>query len=252
MSADRPVILYQDSALLAVDKPAGMHTAPLRPGEKGTLLGLVIEAFPEVAGLPGMKEVEPGLVHRLDRGTSGVVVVARTAEAFDALRAIFDGGGARKTYLAACGAGAAGAAARGPLSIQSRFAPLGAGRRKVRVVTPGTRGRRILREATRELYTTRAQIAAEGPGRLLLRVTIERGFRHQVRAHLAHLGYPILGDELYGVEVPAGFPRRMYLHAAAIDLVHPLTGKALRLVSPVPVELGRLYPECETWKGVLP
>jgi 23S rRNA pseudouridine1911/1915/1917 synthase len=250
MSADRPVILFQDSALLAVDKPAGMHTAPLRPGEKGTLLGLVINAFPEVAALPGMKAVEPGLIHRLDRETSGVVVVARTAEAFAALRDAFDAGGVRKTYLAACAAG--GTAAGGPLCIQSRFAPLGVGRRKVRVVMPGARGRRILREAARELYTTRAEIAAAAPGRLLLRATIERGFRHQVRAHLAHLGYPIIGDELYGVEVPAGFPRRMYLHAAAIDLAHPLTGEALRLVSPVPEELGSMFPESESWKGALP
>jgi 23S rRNA pseudouridine1911/1915/1917 synthase len=86
------VILFQDTALLAVEKPTGMHTAPLHPGEGGTLLAMVIDAFPEVAGLPGVKSVEPGLVHRLDRETSGVVVIARTAEAFDRLRGAFAAG----------------------------------------------------------------------------------------------------------------------------------------------------------------
>jgi 23S rRNA pseudouridine1911/1915/1917 synthase len=241
MSASRLEILYQDSALLAVEKPAGMHTAPLRPGEKSTLLAMVIEAFPEVAGLPGLKPVEPGLVHRLDRETSGVVLIARTVEAFSALRDSFAAGGARKTYLAACGCAREPAPAQ-PLRFDSRFAPLGVGRRRVRVVTAGERGRRLLRETTRELYTTEAEIAARGPGRLLLRVTITRGFRHQVRAHLSHLGCPILGDELYGTEVPAGFPRRMYLHAAAIALTHPLSGEPLRLESPMPAEFGLLFP----------
>jgi 23S rRNA pseudouridine1911/1915/1917 synthase len=250
MPADGLVILFQDPAMLAVEKPAGLHTAPLRPGEKGTLLGIVIEAFPEVAGLPGLKPVEPGLVHRLDRETSGIVVIARTAEAFAALRALFAAGGARKTYLAACGCSGE-TAARPPLRIDSRFAPLGGGRRKVRVVTDGERGRRILRETARELYTTEAEIAARGPGRLLLRVAITKGFRHQVRAHLSHLGYPILGDELYGAEVPAGCPRRMYLHAAAIELPHPLSGETLRLESPVPAEFRLLFPGSEMEKGVL-
>jgi 23S rRNA pseudouridine1911/1915/1917 synthase len=245
------VILFQDSALMAIDKPAGLHTAPLRPAEKGTLLGMVIEAFPEVAALPGMKAIEPGLVHRLDHDTSGIVLVARTAEAFAALRAIFEGGGARKTYLAACGFTAEPPAER-RLRMDSRFAPLGEGRRKVRVVAAEEQGRRILRETTRELYTTEAEIAREGPGRLLLRVTIARGFRHQVRAHLSRMGFPILGDPLYGVEVPAGFPQRMYLHAARIELTHPLTGEPLRLQSPTPAEFGTLFPDSEKWKGALP
>ena len=248
MSTAGPVILFQDSAMLAVDKPAGMHTAPLRPGEKGTLLGLVIEAFPEVAALPGVKAVEPGLVHRLDRETSGIVIIARTPESFTALRAMFGGGGARKTYLAACGAPGEPPAGR-RLHIDSRFAPLGEGRRKVRVVAAEELGRRILRETTRELYTTDAEIEAEGSGRLLLRAAIARGFRHQVRAHLSSLGFPILGDALYGVEVPAGFPQRMYLHAAGIELTHPFTGEPLRLRSPAPAEFGTLFPGSEKWKG---
>jgi 23S rRNA pseudouridine1911/1915/1917 synthase len=237
------VILFQDTTMLAVEKPAGMHTAPLHPGETGTLLGLLIEAFPEIAGLPGVKPVEPGLVHRLDRETSGVIVVARTAKAFVALRELFTTGRARKTYLAACGRGDSPPREGRHLRIESRFAPYGEGRRKVRVIAADEGSRQALRRATRVVYTTEADIAAQGPGRTLLRARIERGFRHQVRAHLSALGYPILGDPLYGVEVPAGFLARMYLHAARIEMPHPVTGEPMILESPAPAEFGLLFAQ---------
>jgi 23S rRNA pseudouridine1911/1915/1917 synthase len=229
-------------AMLVVDKPAGLHTAPLRPGETGTLLDMVIAEFPEVAAVPGVKPVEPGLVHRLDRGTSGLVVVARTAEAFAALRRLFAAGGACKGYLAACACGSGAGREGERVRIASRFAPFGAGRRMVRVVLPEENSGRLLRQAARETYATEAEISREGPGRALLSTRIERGFRHQVRAHLAFLGYPILGDPLYGAAVPEGYPQRMYLHAARIEMTHPLTGKALIVESPAPAEFGALFP----------
>ena len=228
--------------MLVVDKPAGLHTAPLRPGETGTLLEMVIAEFPEVAAVPGVKPVEPGLVHRLDHGTSGLVVVARTAEAFAALRRLFAAGGARKGYLAACACGNGAGREGQRVRIASRFAPFGAGRRMVRVVLPEESSRRLLQKAAQETYATEADITARGPGRALLSARIQRGFRHQVRAHLAFLGYPILGDPLYGAPVPEGYPRRMYLHAARIEMTHPLTGKALIVESPAPAEFGALFP----------
>lgn len=228
--------------MLVVDKPAGLHTAPLRPGETGTLLDMVIAEFPEVAAVPGVKPVEPGLVHRLDRGTSGLVVVARTAEAFAALRRLFAAGGACKGYLAACACGSGAGREGERVRIASRFAPFGVGRRMVRVVLPEESSGRLLRQAARETYATEAEISREGPGRALLAARIARGFRHQVRAHLAFLGYPILGDPLYGAAVPEGYPQRMYLHAARIEMTHPLTGKALIVESPAPAEFGALFP----------
>jgi 23S rRNA pseudouridine1911/1915/1917 synthase len=229
-------------AMLVVDKPAGLHTAPLRPGETGTLLDMVIAEFPEVAAVPGVKPVEPGLVHRLDRGTSGLVVVARTAEAFAALRGLFAAGGAHKGYLAACACGSGAGREGQRVRMTSRFAPLGPGRRMVRVVLPEEKSDRLLWKAARETYTTEAEISSGGPGRALLSAWIDRGFRHQVRAHLAFMGYPILGDPLYGTAVPEGYPPRMYLHAARIEMTHPLTGKALIVESPAPVEFGALFP----------
>jgi 23S rRNA pseudouridine1911/1915/1917 synthase len=241
-------VRFEDPSLLVVEKPAGLHTAPLRPGEADTLMEAVIRLYPEVAGLPGIKPVEPGLVHRLDKDTSGLVVFARTAAAFDELRRSFASGGARKTYLAACACGNQGPDVAGarpddavPLRIESRFAPYGRGRAMVRAVFPGERSAKLLKSASTEIYTTEAEVAARGTGRLLLAASILKGFRHQVRVHLAILGFPILGDPLYGAAAPAGFPARMYLHAARIALRHPVSGLPLVVESPLPAEFAGLF-----------
>jgi 23S rRNA pseudouridine1911/1915/1917 synthase len=235
------VIMFEDPDMLVVVKPAGVHTAPLRRGETGTLLEMVTEAFPEVAALPGVKQVEPGLLHRLDQETSGLVVVARTAKAFTALRRAFASGSVLKEYLAGCAyrnAEPAGTSMR----IESRFAPYGAGRRMVRVVPLSAGERGIARQVTRETYATEAELLYCAEGRALISARITKGFRHQIRAHLSFLGYPILGDALYGAPVPAGVPPRMYLHAARLEMPHPMTGAPLVVTSPVPVEFGTAFP----------
>ena len=229
-------VLYEDPHLLVVDKPAGLHTAPLRAGEEATLLAEVISRYPEVASVPGLRAPEHGLLHRLDRETSGVVVFARSPEAFAALREQFAGEAVRKEYRAVCLPGAGGTdAAQGPVRIQSRFAPYGPGRRMVRVVLPES-GAAARRKAGEQQYLTEARVLEEGAGFALVGAWLRRGFRHQVRAHLAYLRLPILGDPLYGVARPAGVAPRLYLHAAAVDLAHPLTGLALRIESPTPAE----------------
>jgi 23S rRNA pseudouridine1911/1915/1917 synthase len=239
-------VRYEDPGFLVVDKPAGVHTAPLRQGEGGTLVDLVIRSYPEVAGLPGRKAVEPGLVHRLDRDTSGLVLVARTTEAFDSLRRAFSSGEARKHYLAACACADGAAESGGTLRIESRFAPCGPGRSKVRAVLPGEKSRKLLREASARSYVTEARVIDRENGRAMLSATLVRGFRHQVRVHLALLGYPILGDPLYGVPVPPGFPARMYLHAARIELRHPASGLPLVVEAPLPEEFTRLFGQAGT------
>ena len=245
MDAHELCVRYEDPGLIIVDKPAGVHTAPLRPGETGTLVEMVAHAYPEVAGLPGIKPLEPGLVHRLDRDTSGLVVFARTPGAFEALRRSFASGGARKGYIAACSCADKLPVGSAPLCIESRFAPYGRGRTMVRAVFPGERSRKLLRSASAEIYRTEAVVAARGEGRVQLAASILKGFRHQVRAHLAVLGFPILGDPLYGAAVPAGFPVRMYLHAARIELVNPSSGLPLVVESPVPAEFTGLFDETE-------
>lgn len=299
------VVRYEDPLFLAVEKPAGMHSAPLRAGEGGTLLDEVILRFPEVAGLPGIKAVEPGLLHRLDRETSGLLVVARSAEGFERLRASFEAGLVDKGYVAICRTAESDPRGGCPspsspfssgvirVRIESRFAPFGPGRRRVRVVGPeilsfgrganpgqagqasrgqslpglapaesesrGRSGRgREPPETTQRTYRTEVEIAAWQNGCCLVHVRLSSGFRHQVRAHLAALGLPILGDELYGegasdgaesiprlasgLDRPAGpLARRLYLHAESLDLPHPSTGAPVRIRSPLPPEFGRLF-----------
>ena len=269
------LVRYEDSELIVVDKPAGMHTAPLSSGDSGTLLELVMESFPEIGVLPGIKAVEPGLVHRLDRETSGLVVIARTAGAFDVLRRSFASGEARKDYTAACAEGGQpdgtpprpskdlsadayprrfpgdydGRPTPATLRIESRFAPYGLGRRMVRPVLAGERSAKLLAAASPGLYSTEARIIRRGGGRALISAWIRKGFRHQVRAHLAFLGFPILGDPLYGAVVPEGFAPRMYLHAGRIELAHPATGRPLVVESPLPEEFISLF---EYGKGASP
>jgi 23S rRNA pseudouridine1911/1915/1917 synthase len=237
-------LLHEDRSFLVVDKPAGVHTAPLRPGESGTLLEAVIAAFPEVAQVPGMKSVEPGLLHRLDRETSGIVVIARTAEAFTALRASFDDGRALKFYRAACvpAEGVAGAPGQ-LLSVESRFAPLGRGGHMVRVVLDGETTAKVLRGAAAALYRTDAVVERVGRGRALVSASLARGFRHQVRAHLAYAGFPIVGDPLYGAQAPTGAEARMYLHAYRIELPHPETGAEIVVEAPLPACFPALLEE---------
>lgn len=239
-------VLYADADLIAVNKPAGMHTAPLGRKGEDTLLARLIERYPEIAGLPGIKPVEPGLLHRLDRDTSGIVLVARTPEAFRLLKAEFAGGRVRKEYLALCvpQAGFAPAAAVKPgdrYRVESRFAPFGPGRRKVRVVPASGPAGRAARLAAPGLYRTEAEVLELHGPRALVRAALVRGFRHQVRAHLAFLGLPIVGDALYGVAAPPGAPDRLYLHASAIELALPSSGGKLRLEAPLPPEFALCY-----------
>ena len=234
-------VLYEDKDLIAVDKPAGLHTAPLRKGETGTLLAQVIERYPEIAALPGIKPSEPGLLHRLDRDTSGVVLLARTEAAFQRLRAEFAGGRVRKEYLALCAPTAAVRPGQ-RYALESRFAPYGPGRRMVRVVPAGREGAGGGgRKASGGLYHTEVEVLEVRGSRALVRARIVKGFRHQVRAHLAHLGLPLAGDPLYGVPTSPGACGRLYLHASAVELEHPAGGAPLRIGSPLPPDFALWY-----------
>jgi 23S rRNA pseudouridine1911/1915/1917 synthase len=225
-------VLYEDPNLVAVDKPAGIHTAPISENATGTLLALIIARYPEIARVPGIKPVESGLLHRLDRLTSGVVVAARSEAAFHSLRRQFEEGIVRKEYCAVCRVGAA--AEDGILAIESRFAPYGPGRKKVRVIREEDLGRPRSREATVATYFTEARIERRQGNLALVRACIRKGFRHQVRAHLSALGLPIIGDPLYGEPAPG--PTRMFLHACRVVLESPTDGARIEIRSPPPPE----------------
>ncbi len=213
---ERVTVIHRGPDLVVLDKPAGMAVEPLVPNERGTLLGaaVALEAEIATAGPP----LEGGLVHRLDIGTSGLVVFARHAELRAELRRAFGEHRVIKRYLAVV----AGGAITGPRVVEGAIAP-GPSKDRVRLAAP---------DDPRGLFAeTEVELVARAGDRALVRATTRFGRRHQVRAHLASIGAAILGDELYG-DTPAA---RLALHAAEITL--PDAGV---FSSPLPDDLKRM------------
>jgi 23S rRNA pseudouridine1911/1915/1917 synthase len=225
-------VLWEDPLLAAVDKAPGMPTHPLRRGETGTVANGLIARYPEMQGI-GFSRREPGLLHRLDRDTSGVLLAARTSSAFERLRAEFAQGRVVKDYLAV---------------VHGRPESQG-------VVTQpvGTRGRRAKRvQVVRDRSAAcglRACSSAETRFRVLryyrdfafVRLRMTTGARHQLRAHMAFLGHPVVGDLVYGVEWKTSDrrtqPARQLLHAAQLRFFHPSDGSPTRIRAPLPADM---------------
>ncbi len=202
------VVLLERADIVVLDKPAGIPTQPLRAGELGTIANALAHHFPECAAL-GDDPRDGGLVHRLDIGTSGVLVAARTAEAYRALRDAFGDKLVEKSYLAITEGR--------PVSRESD-APL------------AQRGKKVVVDQTDGLAAfTAFSVERTAQTLALVRCTARTGRMHQVRAHLAHLAAPILGDTLYG-----GTPHGdgFFLHAASIAF--DLGGERIEVVSPLP------------------
>jgi 23S rRNA pseudouridine1911/1915/1917 synthase len=225
-------VLFCDAHLVAVNKPAGIPSHPLRTGEKGTLANALVARFPECAGAADDLR-EAGLGHRLDNGTSGVLLAARRHDVWLALRAALRAATCEKLYLAEVVG--LPADARGSLAE-----PIGRhGRRGSRVLVGG-HGRNPLPAVTEwEVVERRPQSA-------LLRVRLHAGRAHQVRAHLAALGHPLVGDLLYG-QARASAPALalgatgIRLHAESISLRHPVTDEPLSIEAQAP-DWARLRP----------
>ncbi len=206
-------VLHLDPALVAIAKPAGMASHPLRAGEPGTAANHLVARFPECRQI-GDDPREAGLVHRLDRDTSGVLLAARDPESWRAVRERFRQRKVHKEYLALVdGVVAADGGIDAPLA---------------------QRGRRVAVAGDGLPAATRWRPLGSAGGRTLVRCTAATGRMHQVRAHLAHAGTPIVGDALYGGSPGAAIGLvGHFLHAAAVELVHPRTGQRLRIVAPL-------------------
>jgi 23S rRNA pseudouridine1911/1915/1917 synthase len=216
VALERSRLVYADQELVAVDKPAGVPSQPTLTSDQGTLPDLVARLL----GAPVT------LVHRLDRDTSGVTVLARSAAAAAALAEAFRTGTPEKTYLALC--------ARSPAPPDGRIdAPLGK--------DPARAGlRRVDRGG--DAAATRYRTLRHGPLAALVEARPETGRTHQIRVHLAHLGAPLLGDPRYGGPRRVGevaIPRVM-LHARRLEIDHPTTGARLVLEAPVPEDFGAI------------
>jgi 23S rRNA pseudouridine1911/1915/1917 synthase len=207
---------YEDEHLLVVDKPAGLVVHPAPGHAHGTLVhGLL--AY-DVEG--GDEPERPGIVHRLDRDTSGLMVVARSEEAHRRLSDLVRTRTIERTYLALV---------RGrPASRSGRIeAPIGRDRDDPVRVSLDT-------DSPRDAVT-HFEIERLLPGHALLRIRLETGRMHQIRVHLAAIDLPVVGDAVYGIADPA--LGRQFLHAAGLGFTHPFTAERLELESPLPPEL---------------
>jgi len=221
-------VLYEDTHLIAVNKPPGMVTHPAPGVTSGTLVNALLGrlALPEQPGADGPDGYRPGIVHRLDRDTSGVIVVAKTVEAHARLAAAFKDRDTRKTYLAI----AAGTwRAEGPVNVNAPIGRHPTARQRMTV------GGANPREAQTRFTPLKAHPDGHGRTLALVRAQPRTGRTHQIRVHLAHLGSPVLGDPVYGRE-SAVMPRHA-LHAHFLTLPHPATGQPLHLHAPAPDDL---------------
>ncbi len=226
------VVLLEHPRLLVVDKAAGVAVHPLAPGEGGTLANAVVARFPECAAAsPDPRE--GGAVQRLDTDTSGCVAFARDAQAWEEIHRALRERRVEKVYLAlVAGRVAAGGVVSVPLAQRGGRA----------VAAPDALSEERLRAKglRPRAAETRWEVARRCERHTLLRVRILTGVMHQIRAHLAHLGYPVAGDPVYGGEAAAlGGLDRQFLHASRLALDAPGGGR-IDVESPLPRELERV------------
>ena len=227
-------ILYQDADLIVVDKPAGMVVHPAAGHEGGTLVNALLHHVTDLSGIGGEKR--PGIVHRLDRGTSGLMVVAKHDIAHEELARQFHDREVEKEYVALVW---------GEVQAGRRIdAPIGR--------DPGDRKKMSARaRRSREAVTRITKAQHFGRVLTLARVAIHTGRTHQIRVHLSAIGHPIVGDSLYG-----GIHRRVqgdlravthldrpFLHAARLVFTHPTDGRRMEFESPLPDDLQRVLDE---------
>ena len=214
-------VLYSDEALVFVDKPSGWPSHPLKPGERGTVANALAARFPECIDASEDPR-EGGLCHRLDVQTSGVLAAARTREAWTKMRELFGGRDIDKRYWALVSGPIAD---EGEIELPLRHHPRHPDR--VEAAADGV--------DARDAFTT-FQVLGRSGEYSLVEARIHTGVLHQVRAHLASIGAPLVGDEQYGGPPLEGL-NRFFLHARSLELRHPLSGRTLRVEAPLPPEL---------------
>src|SRR5947207_11616921 len=214
-------VLYEDPDLVAIDKPAGMVVHAGAGVHSGTLVNALLHRFGSLSRAAG--ELRPGIVHRLDRYTSGVLLVAKNDAAHQRLAEQFASRKVEKTYLALV---------HGNIKQE-----------RERIEKPITRDPKQRVRMTARLASGRAawseyRVLRRFEGFTLLEVRIGTGRTHQIRVHLASIGHPVVGDRLYGA--PAAATGRFFLHAASIRFEQPSTGEPVEVSAPLP-------PELEAW-----
>jgi len=214
-------ILYADDDVLVIDKPSGLVVHPGAGNQTGTLVNGLLASHPEIAGVGSA--ARPGIVHRLDMGTSGALAVARTQVAYDSLVAQLADRSVGRRYQALSWGhfeavkGVVDAPVGRSPKDRTRMAVVGSGR-------PARTGYEVL-------------AAWASPAVSLVTCTLETGRTHQIRVHLSAIGHPLLGDGTYGGERSGLVLDRPFLHAAHLSFDHPATGERLEFDSPLPADL---------------
>jgi 23S rRNA pseudouridine1911/1915/1917 synthase len=228
-------IIYQDEHLVVLDKPAGMVVHPGAGHSTGTLVNALLHHIKDLSGIGG--ELRPGIVHRLDRGTSGVMVVAKNDHAHQELSRQFADREVDKEYIALV------------------WGLVQAGRRIDAAIgrDPSQRQKMSTRARRARHAVTRVTAARHFKGVSLLKVAIATGRTHQIRVHLSAIGHPIVGDPTYGGlhrRTPATLRavqrlERPFLHAARLAFTHPVDGRRVEFDSPLPLDLQAIIDDIE-------
>ncbi len=224
-------VVHVDDAVVVVDKPAGVVVHPGAGNARGTLVAGLLARFPDLAGLAhGGAEFRPGIVHRLDKGTSGLLVVARTEAARQSLVAQLASRAAERRYRALVWG-----------LVDSNEGLIDAPIRRAEA-DPTRMAIRSGGKEARTRYRVEGRFSAPMPS-TLVECRLETGRTHQIRVHLSAIGHPVVGDVRYRRQGkwPAGLPRmapeRVWLHAAALGFDHPGSGERLSFTSPLPDDL---------------
>ncbi|MBI3046327.1 MAG: RluA family pseudouridine synthase [Candidatus Harrisonbacteria bacterium] len=224
-------VIYQDKNLLVLNKPAGLLTHGTKEKrEEASLADWLLNNYPEVRTVGDDPVSRPGIVHRLDKDTSGVLIAARNQETFDYLKALFQKHLVQKTYLALV---------YGKIKEKSGIIdkPIGI---KSGSTKRSTHSEKMKKAAITEYkvikYVTLRQAQGKSVETTLLEVTPKTGRTHQIRVHLAAIGYPVVGDKLYGGKRPPAGLTRQFLHAQSLEFTLP-TGERMKFEADLPEEL---------------
>ena len=222
-------ILFEDEVMLVINKPAGVVVHPGAGTHEGTVVNALLGRYPDMATRFDCSDSRPGIVHRLDKETSGVLVIAKTPEAQFKLSRSFAERETSKTYLAVL----CGIPAKASQEITTLIGRHPVNRKKMAVVE---------RNGKTAISRYRLLGSGEIDGRnfSLVEVAIATGRTHQIRVHMAHLGFPVLGDALYGGNKTHfdGVDRQM-LHAWKLAIPHPLTGEEMKFTAPIPEDMAK-------------
>ncbi len=227
-------VVYEDDAVVVVNKPAGLVVHPGAGHREATLVNGLVARYPEVADVG--EPHRPGVVHRLDRGTSGLLVISRTREAYDSLVGQMSARVPERAYQALVW----GHPDRDAGTIE---APIGRSTRQPTRMAISENGRRaVTHYGVLQRYDEPQQVA-------LLACRLETGRTHQIRVHLRAIGHPVVGDRDYGGGRPGLDPGRPFLHAGMLGFDHPETGERIEFTAPLPTDLADTLARCSVASG---